>query len=150
MIAFIILFEIHVWVNQPPTPLHKKLNKLKTKQKNYVVSIIWYKGRCSMSCKLYHTVGTFVQAGLAATRLFLHECTNCVIQFTRQCSWWWTCSSSETCRASKNSEIKIICKNLCILLVRLHNPIRCTVHTTLNWRCSIRVFVVIEKYEGFC
>ena len=67
------------------------------------------------------------------------NCTKCLIQFTRQCSWWWTGGTSETCRASKNvGKIKIICTNLCILLV-LHIAIWCTVHKTLNPKYVVRL-----------
>ena len=32
----------------------------------------------------------------------------CVIQYTKQCSWWWTSNSFEICRARKYGGIKII------------------------------------------
>ena len=36
---------------------------------------------------------------------------HCVIQYTKQCSWWWTSNSLETCRERKYGGIKIIYKN---------------------------------------
>ena len=32
----------------------------------------------------------------------------CVIQYIRQCSWWWTSNSFKTCTARQNGGIKII------------------------------------------
>ena len=54
----------------------------------------------------------FIAARLARTIV-----PNCVIQYIRQYSWWWTSNSYETCRARKNSGIKNYLYVLCILLV---------------------------------
>ena len=54
----------------------------------------------------------FIAARLACTIV-----PNCVIRDTRQCSWWWTSNSFETCRARKKVRIKIIYKELCVSLV---------------------------------
>ena len=60
---------------------------------------------------LYHAVRYNLSYNLIAARLACTIIPNCVIQSIRQCSWWWTNNSFETCRAKKNSGIKIMYKN---------------------------------------
>ena len=77
----------------------------------------------------------------------------CVIQYTKQCSWWWTSNSFEICRARKYVGIKIIYRTVHVV-GHLHIAIWCTVHTTLNWLvCVMQVFfffLLLTQELSFC
>ena len=49
-----------------------------------------------------------------------HCLVYCVIQYTRQCSWWWTSNSFETCRARKKGWNKKLLIRIVHLVGHLH------------------------------
>ena len=58
-------------------------------------------------------------SGATLNKLCRHECTNCILQFIKSCSWWWTNDSPKHVEPI-NEKIKIIHKNLCISLLYIH------------------------------
>ena len=84
-------------------------------------------------------------------QLSRHNCTNCVIQYTRQCSWWWTHNSFETCRARKNGGIKTIYKNLASRWLSTHCNTMHRIYNVELQHISVNHVAIFRdtKYVGF-
>ena len=77
-----------------------------------------------------------------ATRFSCTIVSNCVIQCTRQSSWWWTSNSFGTCRARKNGGIKIIYRNCASRWLSTHwNTIFFQIFTFKLWTQAYKFFV---------
>ena len=72
---------------------------------------------------VYHQEQSFLYPYSSQT--YRHECTNCIVQLIKCRSWWWTNDSLKHVEPI-NGKIKIIHKNLCVLLVYIHTARPCS------------------------
>ena len=79
---------------------------------NILYYTVWYnRSNHASQSSCYEVVGKSYLP-LHSSQTGLHMIVpNCVIQYIRQCPWWWTSKLFETCRARKNGGIKVIYKN---------------------------------------
>ena len=103
-------------------------------------NMLYYTVQSVHSCRRVYLLA----AGLTCT--IVPIVPNCVIQYIRQCSWWWTSKLFETCRARKNGGIKIIYKNCASHWSSTH----CTLKLPSQWNSVMTGYCLYVDRQCVC